>query len=261
MEYNNLIIENHQAITTLWFNRPEVHNAFNEEMVSELIDALEKLKEDDTVRILILRGKGKSFCAGADLQWMKKAVDYSYEQNLEESLNLSQCLYDLYTFPKPTIAMAHGAIYGGGNGLAAACDFVIADEESVFALSEVKLGLIPSTISPYVLKRTGESIGKRLMLRGNRFSAREARIAGLADYYGPKIYLNELLEKVLEELQSSGPVALSETKKLVNAVVNHWSLDDAKQYTAEWIAKIRQSTEGQEGMKAFFEKRKPNWVK
>ncbi len=260
MGYQYIILEKEESITTLWLNRPEVRNAFHEEMILEIIQGLDEVASDPGNRILILRGKGPAFCAGADLNWMKKAKDYSYEENLAESLKLSECLRKLYEFPRPTIAIIHGAAYGGANGLLAACDYVLAIKRTYFALSEVNLGLIPACIAPYIVKRMGETRAKSIMLRGNRIESKRAVEYGLIDYRGPEEECNKTLDSLMEELLSSGPKAVLQTKKLIHRIANEWSLDEAQRKTAEWISKVRMSEEGQEGMTAFFEKRKPNWI-
>lgn len=261
MTYNYLILEKKGFVSTLWLNRPAVHNAFNEEMILELIGAFDDIAADDETRVLILKGSGKSFCAGADLKWMKQAAEYTEKQNFEESLNLSLCLNKLYNLPKPTIALVHGVVYGGGNGLMSACDFVYAYDNTHFSLSEVNLGLIPACISPYVLKKVGERNAKSMMLRGNRFETKEAKKYGLIDEFGWDELENQEVQVLIDDLLSSGPAAIAKTKELIHANVNTWTLEEAKEKTAQWIAEVRISEEAQEGMKAFFEKRKTNWIK
>lgn len=258
--YKHIATDLENGVCTLWLNRARVHNAFNEEMIQEIIDRLEALSEDPDCRILVFRGKGASFCAGADLNWMKAAVDYSYEENLAESLNLSKCFYLIYTFPKPTIAVVHGAAIGGANGVLSACDFVFAHREAVFSLSEVKIGVVPACISPYVIKRTGEFPARALMLSGKRIDGAYAERIGLVNFLGGEQEVEEELKKLLEQLLQSGPDAMAQCKRLVNEVVNHWTLEEAYTHTAEMIARIRQSEEAQEGMNAFLQKRKPNWM-
>lgn len=261
MTFKWIHIEKEESVGTIWLQRPEVHNAFDEDMINELIAALEQLTVDNATKILVIRGKGSSFCAGADLHWMKQSINYNYVQNLDDSLNLSQLFFDVYTFPKPTVAIVHGSIFGGGNGLMSACDFVLSTQDAMFALSEVKLGLIPACISPYVLKRTGEVKGRQIMLRGNRFDGICAESLGLVDFCGTEEEVTKFWKGLKNDLISSAPKAVVETKKLIHKVSNSWSLLDAKRKTAEWIAEIRGGDEGQEGMRAFLEKRKPNWIK
>ncbi|WP_109829557.1 enoyl-CoA hydratase-related protein [Reichenbachiella versicolor] len=255
-----LIIERESNMVTVWLNRPEVHNAFHSGVLEELIQTLEELASDVGTRVLVLRGKGKSFCAGADISWMKDAAKLSYEENFDDSLLLSKCLRAIYEFPKPTIAVVHGACYGGGNGFAGACDFVIAHDHATFALSEVKIGLIPACISPYIIKRVGEFQAKSMMLRGNKFGAKEAVRIHLVNYRGSYDQNDNDLHDLVAELLTSGPNALRRTKDLINRVVNHYSFEVAGAKTAEWIAKTRDSEEAQEGMIAFLDKRRPNWI-
>jgi methylglutaconyl-CoA hydratase len=177
--YKTIEITTKDQVATIWLNRPEIRNAFNETMISELIDAFGFLDNDNEIRIVVLRGRGKAFCAGADLNWMKNVKDYTYEQNYNESYNLSKCFYAIYTSKKVTIAIVHGAAIGGANGLLAACDFAYGEEITTFSLSEVKIGVIPACISPYVIKRVGEYPAKELMLTGKRINGPEAEKFGL----------------------------------------------------------------------------------
>jgi len=259
MEYRHITTDSAKGVYTLWLNRSQVHNAFNEEMIQEIIDQLEILAQEPDCHALIIRGKGPSFCAGADLNWMKEVLHFTYEKNLEESLNLSKCFYRIYTFPKPTIALVHGAAIGGANGLLSACDFVLAQAETVFSLSEVKIGIIPACISPYVIKRIGEFPARALMLSGKRIRGTYAEKIGLANFSGNEHEVEAELEKLLGQLRSSGPHAMAQCKRLINEVANHWTLEEAFTQTAKMIAEIRGSEEGQEGMNAFLQKRKPNW--
>ncbi|MFH1000314.1 MAG: enoyl-CoA hydratase-related protein [Bacteroidota bacterium] len=258
--FESLQLEIKNEVGTIWLNRPEIHNAFNEVMINELILMFQQIKTMNNVRIVVLRGRGKSFCAGADLNWMRNVAKYSYEDNYTESLNLSKCFYEIYTCSKPTIAIVHGAAIGGANGLLAACDFAYADENTVFSLSEVKIGIVPACISPYVTKRVGEYGSKELMLTGKRFKGEEAAYHRLVNKSLNTNELENYLEEVISLLKTSGPKAMSHCKNLLFDLSNKLSLDDAIAYTAKMIADIRASDEGQEGMAAFLEKRKPNWV-
>ncbi len=259
-KFETLELEINKEVGTIWLNRPEIHNAFNEVMIAELIEMFKEIKTLDEVRIVVLRGRGKSFCAGADLNWMRNVAKYSYEDNYAESLNLSNCFYEIYTCPKPTIALVHGAAIGGANGLLAACDFAYADENTTFSLSEVKIGIVPACISPYVTKRVGEYGSKELMLTGKRFKGEEAAFHRLVNKSLPTDKLDAYLEEVLALLKTSGPKAMSHCKNLIYDISNKLTLQEAIGYTAKMIADIRASEEGQEGMAAFLEKRKPNWV-
>ena len=256
--YQTLEIEIKEDIYTVWMNRPEKHNAFNEQMLRDLIDCFSDLNES-SLTCIILRGRGKSFCAGVDLNWMKDTVKNNFSKNLEESLLLSQCFYTLYTCKKPTIAMVHGSSLGGANGLLAACDLAYCADNTAFSLSEVKIGIIPACISPYIIKRIGEFPSKELMLTGRRFTGIEAAKYGLVNLSVPFDELDETILPVIENLSTSGPNAMSQCKKLIYEVSNNLNLNEAFQYTAKMIAEIRDSDEAQEGMNAFLEKRKPSF--
>ena len=250
-------IKNKVAWVTL--NRPEIHNAFNETMIGELLELYKELGDMTNVRVVVITGEGKSFCAGADLNWMGGVIKYSYEQNLDESLQLAELFYTMYSLPKPTIAMVNGAAIGGGAGMVAVNDLVIASDRAKFSFSEVKLGLVPACISPYVIRKVGENRSRELFLSGERMDAQKALHFGFANQIVPAEEIKPAVEKQIEQLMSSGPNALAICKDLLEKVPQ-MSLEQAKKYTAEAIAKLRVSDEGQEGMKAFFEKRKPNWV-
>lgn len=247
-------------IVRIIFNRPEVHNAFNSLMISELDVAFEKVMKDPSIRIVVLSGRGKSFCAGADIKWLRDIVNYSFEQNLEESLQLAEVLYKIYVLPKPTIAMVNGTAIGGGTGFLSVCDISVASEEAKFGLSEVKIGLVPAAISPYVIRRIGESHTREYFLTGERISARKALEIGLVNRVVPLEKLEKTVEELIQSLLTSGPEAVASCKELIRNVP-HMSFEEVKEYTARMIANLRVSKEGQEGMAAFLEKRKPEWVK
>ncbi len=259
--YQTIQFEINDDIGTVWLNRPEIHNAFNEVMISEVLDIFTRVNEMDDVRIVLLRGRGKSFCAGADLNWMRGVAGYSFEQNYRESLNLSKCFYAIYTCQKPTIAIVHGAAIGGANGLLSACDFAFAHDDAVLSLSEVKIGIVPACISPYVTKRVGEYGSRELMLTGRRIKGKEAELYRLVNKSLPGDQMETHLESVISLLRTSGPKAMSHCKNLLYDISNKLTLEEAIDYTARMIAEIRASEEGQEGMAAFLGKRKPNWVK
>ncbi|MCX6269319.1 MAG: enoyl-CoA hydratase-related protein [Bacteroidetes bacterium] len=257
--YTTIELTLNQQVLTIWLNRPDVHNAFDETMLRELTNCFETL--DPSVLCVILRGKGKSFCAGVDLHWMKAVSQNSYEQNYTESLLLSKCFLSIYECPKPTIAVVHGVALGGANGLLSACDLAFCTDEATFSLSEVKIGIVPACISPYVIKRIGEYGAKELMLTGRRIKGKEAERFRLVNRSVPAEILEETLADAITLLRTSGPKAMSQCKTLIHQVANNLSLMEAYDYTARMIAEIRASEEGQEGMNAFLEKRKPNWVK
>lgn len=257
--YTTLEIQTANQTATIWLNRPEIRNAFNEVMISELIQAFNEVSVLEDVRVILLRGRGKSFCSGADLNWMRDVAKYSYNQNYKESLQLSDCFFTIYNCPKPTIAVVHGAAIGGANGLLSACDMAICDNETVFSLSEVKIGIVPACISPYVIKRVGEYGAKELMLTGKRIKGKEAEHFRLVNKSLSDIELEPYLSDLIALLKSSGPKAMTQCKTLIDQVSNKISLNEALSYTAKMIAEIRASEEGQEGMAAFLEKRKADW--
>lgn len=261
MAYKTIEIEYLDQKAIIWLNRPEIRNAFNEVMISEIISAFRETTENPNVKLIILRGRGKAFCAGADLNWMRDVSTYTYEQNLKESLQLSQCFNTIYNCQVPTIAVVHGAAIGGANGLLAACDIAICEEDTVFSLSEVKIGIVPACISPFVIKRVGEYGAKELMLTGRRINGREAEWFRLVNKSLPASDLEDYLDKMIEMLLTSGPKAVTHCKVLIDQISNKITLEEALTYTAKMIAEIRSSEEGQEGMAAFLEKRKPNWIK
>jgi methylglutaconyl-CoA hydratase len=259
--FDTLIVGITGEVATISLNRPEIRNAFNEVMISEITSAFREIEKENEVRAIILKGEGKSFCAGADLNWMRNVANYSFEQNYEESYRLSQCFYTIYTSPKPTIAVVHGAAIGGANGLLAACDIAVCDSETVFSLSEVKIGIVPACISPYVIKRVGEYGARELMLTGRRINGKEAEQYRLVNKSMPASELSAYINDMIALLKSSGPKAISHCKKLIDEVSNNITLEDALSYTAHIIAEIRASEEGQEGMAAFLEKRSPRWIR
>lgn len=258
--YKTIEYSRAENIARIIFNRPEVHNAFNSLMISELDDVVEKVMKNPSIRIVILSGRGKSFCAGADIKWLRDIVNYSFEQNLEESLQLAEVLYKIYVLPKPTIAMVNGTAIGGGTGFLSVCDIIVASEEAKFGLSEVKIGLVPAAISPYVIRRIGESHAREYFLTGKRISARKALEIGLVNRVVPLEKLEKTVEELIQLLLTSGPEAIASCKELIQNVPN-MSLEEVKEYTARMIAHLRVSKEGQEGMAAFLEKRKPKWLK
>jgi methylglutaconyl-CoA hydratase len=259
-KYTTIDFSTGNGIANITLNRPEIRNAFNEVMIAELMDAFQKAGEMENIRVIILKGEGKSFCAGADLNWMRDVSNYSFEQNYAESFRLSECFYSIYSSPKPTIAVVHGAAIGGANGLLAACDIAVCDNETVFSLSEVKIGIVPACISPYVIKRVGEYGARELMLTGRRFNGIEAENYKLVNKSLPADQVDNYVAEMVQMLLTSGPAAITHCKKLIDQVVNHIDLNEALSYTAKMIAEIRASGEGQEGMAAFLEKRKPKWV-
>ena len=259
-EFETLKTRIENGVLTIILNRPEVHNAFNKTMLLELTECFESV-ENENVLCLVMKGEGKSFCAGVDLNWMKSVSKNSYKVNYEESLLLSKCFYTIYTCPKPTIAVVHGVALGGANGLLSACDLAYCTDDAMFSLSEVKIGIVPACISPYVIKRVGEYAARELMLTGRRINGKEAEGFRLVNASVPAEKIDEKIGSVIAFLRSSGPKAMSHCKTLIDHVSNKLSLIEAYDFTAKMIADIRASEEGQEGMNAFLEKRLPNWVK
>jgi len=249
-----------RGITSVILDRPERHNAFDDVMITELIELLGKLEQDDDVRVLVLRAAGKSFSAGADLNWMRRMADYDLAQNQDDAMQLAELMRRLNCFPKPTIALVQGAAYGGGVGLIACCDIAIASQKATFCLSEVKLGLIPAVISPYVVEAIGARASRRFMLTAERFSAEEACRLGLVHEVVEEQALDAKLDSIVEFLLAAGPAAQIAAKDLIRAVSNRPIDDELIQDCARRIAEIRATGEGREGLSAFLEKRKPNWL-
>lgn len=247
------------VIARVVLNRPDVRNAFNDEMLEDLLEVFGAIRGDSAIRVVVLTGEGRSFCAGADLHWMKQVVDYTYEQNYEGSLRLAHMLREIYTCPKPVIGRINGPAIGGGTGVVAVCDIAIASEDAVFGFSETKLGLTPATISPYLLKRMGEKNLREYFLTGERFSAARAAEMGLVNAVVPADELDGAIEAKIEMILTGGPEALAGAKELIRGIAER-SLDQNGPYTAELIARLRTSEEGQEGMNAFLAKRKPCWL-
>jgi len=258
-KYQTILFKVEEKIARITLNRPQVHNAFNAHMISELLEVFKFIKEDPSVRVVILTGKGKSFCAGADLNWMREVIGYSFEQNLKESRQIAELHQNIYTLALPVIAMVNGTAIGGGTGFLSACDIAVASEEARFGLSEVKLGLVPAAISPYVVRKIGESKARQYFLTGERITAEKAGEIGLVNEVVPRDKLEEKVNEIARLLMSSGPQAMEKCKELIFNV-SRMSIEEAGEYTALMIANLRISPEGQEGMAAFLEKRKPKWV-
>ncbi len=248
-----------RGITSVILNRPEQHNAFDDTMIIELIELFGKLEQDDQVRVLVLRAAGKSFSAGADLNWMRRMADYDLAQNVDDASQLAELMRRLNCFPKPTIALVQGAAYGGGVGLIACCDIAIASQAAIFCLSEVKLGLIPAVISPYVIEAIGARAARRFMLTAERFSAEQACRIGLVHEVVEAQELDARLDSIVEFLLAAGPAAQAAVKDLIRRVSNKPVDGELIQHNAQRIAQIRASSEAREGLEAFLEKRKPKW--
>lgn len=247
------------AIITL--NRPDTHNAFDEHVIAALSGKLDVLGLEADVHAIVLRGAGKSFSAGADLNWMKRAAGFTEAQNKDDALALATMLNKLYTMPKVTIACVQGAAFGGGMGLVSCCDIVIADKDAVFALSEVKLGLIPATIAPYVLRALGERHARRYFQTGERFSGQRAYEIGLVhEVTTGLVGMESHLQSILAALAANGPKAMKESKNLWLELSGQPITPDLIDDTASRIARIRAGIEAKEGLNAFLEKRKAEWA-
>ncbi|HWA14586.1 MAG TPA: enoyl-CoA hydratase/isomerase family protein [Burkholderiales bacterium] len=247
-------------VATIWLNRPDVHNAFDDALIAELTAELRRLDGLAEARVIVLAAQGKSFSAGADLNWMKRMAQYSEEENLRDARALANLMRTLHGVGKPTIARVQGAAFGGGVGLVACCDIAVASKEALFCLSEVRLGMIPSVISPYVIAAMGQRAAQRYFLTAERFDADEAKRVGLVQGVVAPNDLDEAVAAMASHLLKGGPAALAAAKKLI-ADVSRQPIDDALvEETARRIAALRVSPEGREGIAAFLEKRKPDWT-
>ena len=258
--YSALSVEVRNGVGLLALARPDVHNAFDETLIAETTRALSELERDDTVRAVVLLGAGASFCAGADLNWMKRMAGYGHAENLADAKALAHMLRTLYRLPKPTIARVHGAAYGGGVGLVACCDIAIAAQEATFALSEAKLGLIPATIGPYVVEAIGARMARRYFLTAERFDAAEAYRIGLVHDLVLSSELDNRINELLGALFQAGPHAQAESKALIRAIAHRPIDDSVIADTAARIAKVRATPEAKEGVAAFLGKRRAAWI-
>lgn len=250
----------HNAVCTLWLNRPDVHNAFNDDLIEQLASIFEQLAQDNSVRIVILAARGNSFCAGADLHWMQRMATYTHAENAADALCLAQLLHAIYTCPKPVIARVQGDCFAGGVGLVAACDIAVASDAAQFCLSEVKLGLVPATISPYVIRALGLSAAKRYCITAEKFDAQTAQALGLLHETAAQETLDARIDHYVKQLLMNSPQAIAHTKQLVQQVA-HQPIDTKLiEHTANTIAEARASEDAKEGLQAFFAKRKPRWM-
>ena len=247
-------------VATLTLNRPEVRNAFNDELIAALTAAILDVGARDAVRCVVIAAEGKAFCAGADLNWMRRMADYTHDENLLDAAKLAEMLRVLYACPKPTIARVQGDAYAGGTGLVAACDIAVSSETAAYCLSEVKLGLIPATISPYVIRAMGARAAHRYFLTAERFDAAEALRIGFVHAVVPADALDAKVAELATTLVNAGPEAIKACKLLVQDVAER-DIDAALiQMTVEGIANIRVSPEGRAGVQSFLNKRAPNWL-
>ena len=255
----SILTEREGPVLRLTLNRPDVRNAFDEELIAALNAAAVQASDDRTLRAVVLSGNGKTFCAGADIGWMSKAIAYTQRENLRDAEDVARMLEKLDTLPVPVIARVHGAALGGGVGLAAVCDIVIAAEDAKFALSEVRLGILPAVVAPYVVRKIGTSAARELFLTGARFSAARAKEVGLVHEVVPANDLDAAVARRLADVLSAGPKAVSLAKALIREIAGA-NPRDVIGLTTNTLASQRVSDEGQEGLRAFLEKRKPDWI-
>lgn len=251
-----LTVDESDGVVTVTLNRPDVHNAFNDELITEIIELFSTIATSGR-RVVVLRGTGPNFCAGADLNWMSRMVSYTRDENIRDSSKLARMYAVINECPLPVVGRIQGAAIGGGVGLVSVCDIAIAAPDSKFGLSEVKLGILPAVISPYVIGKIGASHARALFLTGERFDAERALRIGLVHRVAQD--LDAAVAETIAQLKSSGPEAVRECKKLIMHIVSH-DLVDAIPYTIDAIATRRVSDEGQQGMQAFLEKKKAPWA-
>ena len=254
-----LEVTRQDGVARVTLNRPELRNAFDDALIGKLSQAFAALAVDRSVRVIVLAGNGPAFCAGADLNWMKRMAGYSYEENLADAKGLADMLAALDRLPKPTIARVHGPVFAGGTGLVAACDIAVGTPEAKFCLSEAKLGLSPATISPYVIRAVGERLARRYFLTAEVFDAQEAYRIGMLSLLVPAGELDAAVAELVKHLLAGGPESHAKIKALIRDVAGRRPDDAVAAETAKRIAEIRGSAEGREGIAAFLEKRKASW--
>lgn len=258
MSYETLVSTKKDDVLTVTLNRPDVHNAMNDVLINELTRCFQQLSHDDSITAVILTGHGKSFCAGADLTWMKNMVHFTKEENIKDSHLLLDMYDSIYTCPKPVIGRINGPAFGGGLGLIAVCDISLTVPDIKFGFSEVKLGIIPAVISTYVAKRMSPADMRRLFITGERFDSMTAQKIGLIDTVVPPDTFDDAVTSYVEQLRFSGPQAIKEIKQLIQRL-GTMPIKEYKEFTVEKISELRISHEGQEGITAFLQKRKSNW--
>lgn len=258
--YKSLLVNIEKHVATVTLNRPEIRNAFNDEMIAELTDVFNNLGTNDEVRVIVLAAAGKAFCAGADLNWMREMAEYSYEENLADADKLAQMLKTIYECPKPTVAAVQGDVYAGGMGLVAVCDVAIAVNIANFCLSEVRLGLAPSTISPYVIKALGARASQRYFLSAEVFDSKKARQLGFIHERVSEESLEDTVAALCTKIAKNSPDAVKTCKRLLHDIAGAPITDELIADTVKSIADIRASTQGREGVQAFLQKRKPDWL-
>jgi methylglutaconyl-CoA hydratase len=258
MSYRYLATERRADVDYVTLNRPAVRNAFNEEVIAELTAWAQQAHDDRELRAVVVAGAGKTFCAGADVEWMAKTINYSEAENLRDATAASRMFAALDRLPVPLIARVQGAALGGGAGLAAVCDIVVAEDQAVFGFTEVKLGILPAVISPFVLAKIGRSAARELFLTGAKFPAARAREVGLVHAVVPAALLDETVAAYVREILTAAPEAIAAAKSLIAQVAGR-PLDEVTPITAQALSARRVSAEGQEGLRAFLEKRNPHW--
>ena len=255
-----LQIEREGFVARVWLNRPDVRNAFNEGVIAELRSSFDALAADTSLRAIVLGGRGKAFCAGADLSWMKTMAGYTWEQNRADAQALADMLWAIYRCPVPVVGRIQGDCYAGGVGLAAVCDVLVAADEATFCLSEARLGLLPATISPYVIRAMGEQAARRYFVTAERFGAARAAALGFVHEVCTADALDAKVDEIVASLVGNGPMALRACKGLVQDVAGQPITADLREETARRIADVRASDEGREGVQSFLGKRKPAWL-
>ena len=256
---NTLEVTVENRVAKVFLNRPEVRNAFNDGVITELAETFTRLGQDPGVRVIVLGGHGKAFCAGADLNWMKSMAGYGWEDNRADATRLAEMLWAIYSCPLPVVGRLHGDCYAGGMGLAACCDVLVAAEGMHFCLREARLGLLPATISPYVMRAMGEQAARRYFITAERFSAAQARDMGFVHELVAPDALDAKVDEIVALLVANGPAAVKACKRLVQDFVGREITLDLRVETARRIADIRASDEGREGVQAFLNKREPAW--
>lgn len=271
-KHNEILLTEKNNIATISINRPKVKNAFDSNLINSLLKTLKNINENKNIKLVILTGEGNCFSSGADLNWMQKSVNFSEQENYNDALQLAELLETLNSLKKPTIALVKGFAYGGAIGLIACCDIVICENNTKFCLSEVKIGLSPAVISPYVIAKIGENNARRYMITAETFSSSQALSIGLVTLSGNEQEIDTILQNIIKKILNNAPNAIATTKSLILQLSkisqlnnNKFNTSNSKQninlkeFTANIIAKLRTSQEGQEGVKAFLEKRKPDW--
>jgi methylglutaconyl-CoA hydratase len=265
MSYNLLTLDiDSRGVAAVTLNRPEIHNAFDDKLIAELTDVFAKIDKDEKVRLAVLSGNGKSFCAGGDLNWMRKMKDYSREENIGDSGRLEAMFAAIANFSKPLIGVVHGAAMGGGSGLTSVCDYVVASEDAMFGFTEARIGIAPSVISPYVIEKVGISYARAYFLSGAHFGAEVAKDMALIHRIVPRGELDAARDETIKEFLKAAPAAAMKSKALIKSIISlsrdAKAREAIKTLTIETIADLRVSPEGQEGMDALLSKRKPKWV-